>query len=153
MPYDAYRDHMQQAILTADPMELVVLLYSGLQDSISQARQCLHQRDVTGRSAAVSRALEILAELSNSLDRDRGGDLAQSLSKLYDFTSDRLQNGNFRQEEAPFVEAEQVVTTLLSAWRELCSSQNQARDANGEFLTGMVNGYEAAAQPLLSARG
>ena len=58
MPYDAYRDHMQQSILTADPLELVVLLYSGLQDSIGQARQCVRLGDIVGRSAAVSRALE-----------------------------------------------------------------------------------------------
>ena len=153
MPYDAYRDHMQQSILTADPLELVVLLYSGLQDSIGQARQCVRLGDIAGRSAAVSRALEILAELSNSLNRDRGGDVAENLSKLYDFASTRLQEGNFRQEDAPLAEAEQVVITLLSAWREIRPTRNHQDSSGEELPPGMLSGYEVGSAPLLSACG
>lgn len=110
---------MQQAIACANPMELVVLLYEGLSESIESARQALRAGDVTGRATAASRALEILAELSSSLDRERGGEVASNLARLYEFVFARLQDGNFTQQDAAFAEAGKVVATLLEAWREI----------------------------------
>ena len=110
---------MQQAILCADPLELVVMLYEGLGESIQAARQALQAGDIAGRATSVSRALDILAELASSLDRERGGEIAASLARLYDFISVRLQEGNFVQQDAAFGEAARVAATLLDAWREL----------------------------------
>ncbi len=110
---------MQQAILCADPLELVVMLYEGLGESIQAARQALRDGDIAGRARSASRALEIVAELSSSLDRERGGEVASSLARLYEFISDRLQEGNFAQQDRAFSEAGRVVSTLLEAWREL----------------------------------
>lgn len=110
---------MQQAILCAQPLELVVMLYEGLGAAIHSARQALRAGDIAGRAGATSRALEILAELSSSLDRERGGQIASDLARLYDFISTRLQEGNYLQQEQAYSEAAQVVSTLQEAWREL----------------------------------
>lgn len=110
---------MQQAILCADPLELVVMLYEGLGESIQSARQALSAGNIPGRAAATSKALEIVAELSAALDRDRGGEIASNLARLYAYISERLQEGNFSQQDRAFAEAGQVAATLLEAWREL----------------------------------
>lgn len=123
MTYDPYREHMQQAILCAQPLELVVMLYEGLGEAIETARQSLRAGDIAGRARAVSRAIEIVAELSSSLDLERGGDLGSGLARLYDFISARLQEGNFLQQDQAFSEAAQVVSTLQEAWRELCPQE------------------------------
>jgi len=119
MHYDPYRDHMREAVLSADPIELVVMLYTGLRDSILRARRCLQQGDIRGRSDAVSNGLEILAELSATLDRDKGGELATNLAALYSFAAAKLQDGNFQQIDAPLADAERVIVTLLEAWNDL----------------------------------
>lgn len=119
MTMNPYRERIGESVLCADPLELVVMLYSGLNDSIGEARRCLARGDIRTRAEALSRALEILGELAASLDRERGGEIAANLAVLYDFMADRLQLGNSRQQDQPLAEAARVAATLLEAWREV----------------------------------
>ncbi len=144
---DPYRVHMREAILSADPIELVVMLFTGLRDSIIRARQCLREDDIRGRSDAVSNSLEILAELSATLDRDRGGDLAGNLAALYSFIAARLQEGNFQQFDAPLADAERVTITLLDGWNDLRPSASLTQ------LHAAPHAYDVPAAPTLSFCG
>jgi flagellar protein FliS len=147
MNYDPYREHMQQSILCADPLELVVMLYEGLGESISAARRALQAGDIAGRANSVSRAMEILAELSASLDRERGAELASGLARLYEFISTRLQEGNFTQQDQAFAEAGRVVATLLDAWREIRPA------AAKDHVACALPNFEPASFATLSACG
>jgi len=126
MNNNPYRTNREEEILSADPVELVVLLYSGLQSSVSEARRCLQTGEVTGRANAVSRAMEILGELATSLDVESGGEFAARLASLYDYMQDRLQQANFRQTEEPLIEIEPVIATLLEGWQALAARQREA---------------------------
>ena len=66
-PYEAY---IEDEILTADPVKLVQMLYRGAMEAIADARVKLARGDIKGRSGAVTKAVEILAELSSSLDHE-----------------------------------------------------------------------------------
>lgn len=147
MSYDPYREHMQQSILCADPLELVVLLYEGLENSIRDARQALQAGDIAGRATAVSRAMEILAELSSSLDRERGGEIASGLARLYEFIATRLREGNFTQHDQAFAEAGDVVATLREAWREVRPA------AQLERVSAAPVAYDLGSHAMLSACG
>lgn len=138
---------MQQAILCAQPLELVVMIYEGLGDAIQTARQALRAGDIARRAGATSRALEMVAELSCSLDRERGGEIASDLARLYDFISARLQEGNFLQQDQAYSEAAQVVSTLLDGWRELRPSESA-----GSFDCSLTGG-ESSMLAGLSACG
>lgn len=115
-PYQAY---IETEILTADPVKLVQMLYRGAMEAVGDARAKLAIRDIKGRSAAVTKAVEILAELSSSLDHERGGELSVSLAALYDFVQRRLLAGNQEQSDRPLAEAERVLETLGEAWMGL----------------------------------
>ncbi|MBL0159420.1 MAG: flagellar export chaperone FliS [Bryobacterales bacterium] len=111
-----YRNQIEQDILSAEPLELVVILYSGLRDSIVDARRQLAKRDTQGRAASISKAVAIVGELAATLDLNRGGELAIGLNRLYSYLVVQLLDGNYRQEDRPLAEAESVVTALLEAW-------------------------------------
>jgi flagellar secretion chaperone FliS len=111
-----YRNQMDQDILCAEPLELVVLLYKGLHGNIRDARQQLAAGDIAGRAQSVSKAMAIVGELANTLDLNRGGEVASGLQQLYAFLAARLLDGNYRQVDGPLAEAEAVTNTLLEAW-------------------------------------
>src|SRR5215212_7512806 len=92
---DAY---LEGRILSADPLELVRLLYHGCSDAVREARRKLEEGDIAGRSRAITNAHEILAELLTSLDRARGREIAERLAQLYDYMQGRLIEANCRQE-------------------------------------------------------
>ena len=68
MPSNPYTAHIEASLLTAEPIELVRTLYRGALDAVSEARACLATSDAAGRSAAVSKAVNILRELAFSLN-------------------------------------------------------------------------------------
>ncbi|MBI5283286.1 MAG: flagellar export chaperone FliS [Candidatus Solibacter usitatus] len=120
MMSNPYGDHLAEAVNSASPLELVVLLYSKLNGSVTAARRCLASGDIAGRARHVSRAMEILAELSSALDVGRGGDVAVNLASIYAFALVSLQEANSTQSDGPLEVTERVLAPLTEAWRELC---------------------------------
>jgi flagellar protein FliS len=119
--HDAY---LEGRILSADPLELVRLLYQGASNAVREARRRLAERDIAGRSKAISDAHEILTELATSLDRARGGEIAERLAALYDYMQRRLIEANLRQEDGPLAEVVGLLATLGEAWEGV---QQQSR--------------------------
>lgn len=113
-PYQAY---VESEVLTADPVKLVRLLYAGALEAISDARRHLQAGDIAARSAAITKAIEILAELSSALDHSKGGDLSARLAALYDYMQSRLVTANTDQVDGPLGEVQQLMSTLEDAWR------------------------------------
>jgi flagellar protein FliS len=114
-----YQSYVEDEILTADPVKLVQILYRGAMESVADARAKLALGDIKGRSTDVTRAVEILTELTSSLDHERGGELSASLAALYDFAQRRLLAGNQEQADGPLAEAERILQTLGEAWMGL----------------------------------
>jgi flagellar protein FliS len=119
--------YVQTQVDAADPVELVKMLYRGAIDSSRQARLHLMAGEIAERSTAITKAMLIVGELGQSLDRDRGGEVGLKLAQLYDFCSRKLVEANVQQKEAPLTEVEQVLTTLLEAWEQCsCATQPEA---------------------------
>lgn len=127
--YQAQQAYLETEILQADPLKLVQLLYRGALDSIGKARRFLQGGDIKGRSQQITKALEILTELATSLDRERGGELARTLVELYDYMQRRLQEANFQQVEAPMIEVENLLRTLLEGWEQIAPERPATHNA------------------------
>jgi len=111
-----YLDRMNEEILEAGPLDLVVLLYRGLLASLREAQRCMAAGDLPGKARATGKAVEIVVELNAALDRQHGGALAGRLGPIYAYLLGRLQEASFRQQAEPLAEAEKVVAVLLEAW-------------------------------------
>lgn len=111
--------YQQSAVETASPTELVVMLYDGALRFTGVARAAIERRDIPARSEAISRALAIIGHLRTTLDLERGGELAQSLDRLYDYITGRLLDASFTQQTAPLDEAAKVLTTLRDGWASI----------------------------------
>jgi len=111
--HDAY---LEGRVLSADPLELVGLLYGGASAAVRQARRSLADGDIGGRSRAIANAYDILAELAGSLDRARGGEIGERLLSLYDYMQRRLIEANLEQADSPLSEVLGLLATLSEAW-------------------------------------
>jgi flagellar protein FliS len=108
--------YLESRILSADPVELVQMLYQGALESIESARKHLKAGDIAARSQAVTKACDILIELTASLDHSAAGDFSRNLLELYDYMSRRLLEANFRQSDEPLAEVAKLLSTLLEGW-------------------------------------
>src|ERR1700692_2100009 len=119
MQANPYQTYVDDEILTADPLKLVDLLYRGALEAVGCARVKLASGDIKARSAAVTKAIEILVELTSSLDYQRGGELSTQLAALYDYMQRRLIDANREQADAPLAEVEQILETVGEAWAQV----------------------------------
>jgi flagellar secretion chaperone FliS len=119
-----YRAYLESRVVSASPLQLVHLAYEGAINTISEAREHLANKRIFERSKAVTKAQLILVELQKSLDFNKGGDVAVQLNKIYDYVQRLLIDGNFRQKEAPFAEAQQLLQTLDESWKALSETEN-----------------------------
>jgi flagellar biosynthetic protein FliS len=115
-PYHRYAE----TNLGCDSREnLVVALYECAIQAISAADRCTGAGDPVGRGKAVNHALEVLAELSASLDDTV--DIALRLRELYSYSQTRLVEAHIEQSSAKLQEVAGLLTTLLGAWREIAA--------------------------------
>jgi flagellar protein FliS len=142
MRLDPYASHLEEQVRSASAVELVCMLYDALMESVEQARVCLAAGDRAGRAGAISRAQDIIGELSGVLDRTRGGDVARNLASLYGYMIDRLNEANFQQSEKPLLEVKRVAGPLAEAWRELSGAEKAAA---GIPVYAGVDSYQAGA--------
>jgi flagellar protein FliS len=124
MPVNRYQDHLEDEILTANPVHLIQMLYRAALDSITSARRYLKLGDIRARSRAISKAMAIVTELSLSLNHPAGGDVSKNLDELYGYVQTLLIQANVEQSDPPLAEVERLLSTLMEAWQ----SEKQAGD-------------------------
>jgi flagellar secretion chaperone FliS len=121
-PYTAA--YLESKLLSASPVDLIYLAYTGTIEAISNARAHIRAKEIVERSRAITKAQLIIQELNRALDFEKGGDISLQLSRLYDYMQKRLLEANFRQLEEPLVEAQSLLETLAEAWKELSLTEN-----------------------------
>jgi len=92
--------YQSDAIATAGPAQLVLMLFDGALASLLRARTALVEAgpDVLEVShKELQRCQDIVWELRMSLDRERGGAIAANLGSLYDYCLTQLVQANVRQ--------------------------------------------------------
>jgi flagellar secretion chaperone FliS len=119
----AQGNYLEQEILSANGVELVLILYRAALESLDQARTCLRRGDIAGRSKAISKAAAVLGELTGSVNRAQGGELAASLIELYDYMQRRLLEANIHQLEEPLAETGRLLGTLMEAWSQVPAAE------------------------------
>ena len=125
----AQEAYINQKILSADPVELVCMLYAGASEAVETARARLKAGDIRGRSSAITKALRILFELSGTLDHQRAPEMSRNLAALYDYMQRRLIEANLRQVDPPLGEVLTLLETLGAAWRGLAAPAVEVRVA------------------------
>ena len=83
--YAAPQSYQQNAIMTAPPGRLVVMLYDGAGRFLRRASLAMQNGEVAKTNEALQRAEAIIDELLVTLDHEKGGEIAASLRDLYVF--------------------------------------------------------------------
>jgi len=116
MPSNAHNAYLESRILSADPMELVCLMYQAAVSEVREARRHLQEKNIRGRSNSITKVQNILSELTTVLDHQRGGQFSKNLAQLYDYMMRRLTEANFKQVDEPLAEVLGLLATLKEGW-------------------------------------
>jgi flagellar protein FliS len=115
------------AIRTANPLQLIVILYDAAIHSLQEAQEYLKRKEIGNRARAINRATSIISELQACLNFKEGGEIAVSLDRLYVYIRNQIFRANLEQKPERLVESARLLENLRSAWREL-AAQSQRLD-------------------------
>ena len=115
--------YLEAHVLSADPLELICLLYQHAIDQVRQARRYLANGEIPERCQAISKALAAIGELDSSLDLNAGGAISSNLEQLYCYMTLRLTEANLRRDDKLLAEVESLLETLASGWKETRARQ------------------------------
>jgi len=124
--------YQSAAINTASPGQLVVMMFDGLLKFVARARAgCALPESDPQRlkmvQEGIGRSLAIIDELRATLDKEKGGEYAANLDRLYDYYSRRLLKAQVTLDDAPLAEVEKLVGTLREGWSQMLLVQPQGR--------------------------
>jgi flagellar protein FliS len=136
--------YLEERILSAGPVELVHLLYQACGDAVGDARRHLAAREIMPRARAISKACDILLELTSSLDHEHGGEMSRRLAQLYGYMHRRLVEANFQQSDGPLAEVAGLLATLAEGWQGLRSETRPADQTGAPWMQAIPQEAEMA---------
>jgi flagellar protein FliS len=108
--------YQQQALRSANGVELIIALYDGSIRFLYRAIQCVNENDEIGRRVAVKRAVDIMMYLQARLRTDIGGQPAAALADFYTAMFTMTLEASHAASQAQFEEVIACVRNVRDAW-------------------------------------
>lgn len=111
---------VESNVMSATPHQLIMMLFDGAQTNLRTAKLHLEKGQMAEKGAAISKVLDIVNNgLLAALDREQGGEVAENLASLYEYVNTLLLQANLQNDVARLEEAERLLESIGSAWREM----------------------------------
>lgn len=120
--------YQRQAIETATPEEILIMLYDGAIRFLLVGRKAMEEKDVAKSSRNLIKAQHILMEFMNTLDMEIGGELAVNLYRLYEYLHYRLVQANIKHDLEMVDEVLGHLRKLKSTWEEAIRITQKEKD-------------------------
>ncbi|EEO25964.1 flagellar export chaperone FliS [Helicobacter winghamensis] len=115
----AYNSYQQNSVAVESPARLVEMLYEGILRFASMAKRCIDSQDIEKKIYYINRTTDIFVELLNSLDYEKGGQVAHYLTGLYTHQIKLLTQANMENSKEKIDIVIKVTKGLLEAWKEV----------------------------------
>jgi flagellar protein FliS len=134
----AFDEYKRNKVITASGVELIIQLYDEVMNNIRLAKPILTKGDklsfeeIKTKNKALNKAVNVVTALADSLDMEKGGEISDNLSKLYEFINLRLLNANLNNDPVMLDEATRVLHELREAWIGIVSQEDQDKQGKTE---------------------
>lgn len=120
-PADAYKKAgVELDVKTADPHQLVTIIFEATEVALKRARQALTEGDIPLKGSMISKAIDLIDNgLRASLDLKQGDTLAQRLYALYEYMVARLLHAHSHNDLVAIDEVIGLLGDISSAWKEI----------------------------------
>ncbi len=130
MDREASQKYLAQQVMSASPTKLVAMLLDRAVMLLHEAIEAIEAGDIQRRWRANSKATEIIAELWQALDRERGGEIAENLNRLYGFMTMHLVMVDAENSAQAARDVINLLEPLRRSWRELADNEHSNSDAD-----------------------
>ena len=115
--YQQVRSH--GGVESADPHGLITLLMDGALERLVKARAHIMRGEIAAKGESISRCIDIMGGLRDSLDRKVDEQLVDRLDSLYEYMSRRLVQANLRNDLRTLDEVTKLLTQVRDSWAKV----------------------------------
>ena len=123
---EAYK---RQQVMTATPEALTLMLYNGCLKFIDERIQGVKEKQWEAANNSLQKAQSIISEFRITLDMDY--EISHQLMPLYNYTYDRLVEGNIKSDVAMLEEAKGIIKELRDAWAQAMKKARKEKGTQG----------------------
>jgi flagellar protein FliS len=117
--YGAYK---KTSVHTASKEQVLLMLYQAAIRHCKKAIEAIEARDIAKKGEYIGKLQDIIIELTNSLDLEIGGAIAQDLASLYDYLLFASTDANIKIKKEPLESCLKVLNTLYDGWNTAIKS-------------------------------
>jgi len=116
--YASPQAYREAAVLTASPVQLVVMLYDGVERFLRQAEVVMGEGVIVQAYDRMQKAEAIIDELLATLDKS-AGQVAERLEAIYVFCKRLLIEARVEKNPAKLAKVRSLLAPLRESWNEL----------------------------------
>ncbi len=149
----ATQAYLATKVSTTDQGQLLLMLYDGALKFLQQAREKMIEKDYAAKGLLISKVIDIVNELSNTLNLEKGGTLAENLNNLYFLCTTRLLQANLKMNVEQLDGVADILSGLRNAYAEIITTP-EARQVAAQIATKMnsdASMFQRAAVPTNNA--
>lgn len=121
---------IETGVGAASPHKLIVMLFDGALVAVTGAIRYMKAGNIPEKGRAISHAITIIdGGLRASLNKQNGGEIAESLDSLYEYMGSRLLQANLKNQVELLEEVQRLLTDLRSAWNAIGTGAAPAAEA------------------------
>ncbi|SEO57429.1 flagellar export chaperone FliS [Aquisalimonas asiatica] len=142
MKLNQYQQVNNQSAEYADPHRLIQMLMEGFITRTAEAKAAMERGDINAKNTAVKKACGILHGLLDSLDFDKGGELASNLASMYFYQEKTLLLGHSRNEPEKLDEVMRLMREVKAGWdgiRDQAASEPDQRQTPPPESVGSIS--------------
>lgn len=125
MVNNAAEAYKRQQIMTATPEALTLMLYNGCLKFMTEGMEHIDNKEWEAANNSIQKAENIISEFRITLNMEY--DIAKQLMPLYNYTYDRLVEGNIKGDTKLIQEAFDIIKELRDAWAQAIKKARQEK--------------------------
>jgi flagellar protein FliS len=134
-PYTT-NQYQQNQIATASPEQILLMLYDGAIRFLRKAMAGIEASDEEAKRYGISKCMAIVSELSNSLNYEIGGKIAEDLDGLYAFMMREMTDANLSGDLDKLRVVETLLMDLRETWGEAVEINKKEKAATASTSKG-----------------
>ncbi len=108
--------HTESIVEESTPHALIQMLMGGFLMQVNAAKGAITRGSFDDKSTHISRAISIIGGLIDGIDLERGGSIAENLSRLYEYINAKLFQASAENSIEILDEVSELMRSVKDAW-------------------------------------
>lgn len=116
---------VDSSILDSNPHQIILMMFDGMLQGIAVGKGAIERKDLAVKATALTKAINILEALRNSLDFESEPDISKNFDVMYSYCIDCVVDASVSLDVAKLDEVVTMIKPIRDAWKDIPEESKQ----------------------------